>query len=503
MNAVVYCRVSTKEQVQNLSLTIQQTRCVDYCTHNGWSVLRVFKDEGESAKTADRPAFRQMVAFCKVRKNEVGFVVVHDLSRFSRQMEDQVAVIADLEQAGVKLRSVSENVDETAAGKLMRNIYGAFNQFDNDRKGERTKLGMQKAASIGRFPFKAPLGYINIRQQNGANLFPDPQRAPLVQKAFELYAAGTHTRTQVLKTITSLGLRSGAGKVLTPQSFENLLRNPIYAGWVCIPSWNVKCRGTFEPIVSEELFERVQEIIEGNRLAITPHQRNHPDFPLRVFVSCAKCGEPLTGSWSKGRSKRYPYYRCRKPSCLAVKIGRDALESAFAGLLEQLKPDPAYSQVFRAIVQQVWNNNEKESEALLRAIRRRLSQFTERKNKLVDALLDGRFDQRTYDEQIARLDVEVEQAEKQLREAELERMDIEAVLAFADKLLSRPSQLWREASLEQKQRLQKVFFPDGLTFSGEEFGTAVNTSFFSVLSVFQDTKSNLASPTGFEPVLPP
>ena len=70
-------------------------------------------------------------------------------------MEDQVSVIADLESEGIRLRSVSENVDETAAGKLMRNIYGAFNQFDNDRKAERTKLGMQRAASIGRFPFTA------------------------------------------------------------------------------------------------------------------------------------------------------------------------------------------------------------------------------------------------------------------------------------------------------------------------------------------------------------
>src|SRR5208337_4564959 len=99
MNAVIYCRVSTKEQVQNLSLGTQQTRCVDFCTRNNWAALKVFRDEGESAKTADQ------------------FVVVHDLSRFSRDMGDQACVIAELESAGVHLRSVMENVDETAAGK--------------------------------------------------------------------------------------------------------------------------------------------------------------------------------------------------------------------------------------------------------------------------------------------------------------------------------------------------------------------------------------------------
>ena len=168
MNAVVYCRVSTREQVQNLSLSTQQTRCVDHCSRQGWAVIKVFKDEGESAKTTQRTAFQQMLQFCKTAANEVEYVVVHDLSRFSRDMEDQVSVLADLEQAGVKLRSVLENVDETAAGKLMRNIYGAFNQFDNDRKAERTTLGMQRAVSVGRYPFKAPLGYMNVSSRHSA-----------------------------------------------------------------------------------------------------------------------------------------------------------------------------------------------------------------------------------------------------------------------------------------------------------------------------------------------
>src|SRR5450755_738176 len=113
MNAVIYCRVSTKEQVQNLSLGTQQSRCVEFSTRNDWAVLKIFRDEGESAKTADRPAFQQMLAFCKSKPNTVQFVVVHDLSRFSRAMGDQTCVIAELECAGVHLRSVMENVDET------------------------------------------------------------------------------------------------------------------------------------------------------------------------------------------------------------------------------------------------------------------------------------------------------------------------------------------------------------------------------------------------------
>lgn len=174
-------------------------------------MLNVFRDEGESAKTANRPQFLNMLAFVKARKDAVSYVVVYDMSRFSRQMEDLISVLADLKNAGVQLRSVMKIVDDTAAGKLMRNIYGAFNQFDNDRKAERTRLGMQRAASVGRFPHQARLGYLNVNSKSGANLIPDPDRGPLVKKAFELYATGAETKLGVLRTVNALGLTTASG----------------------------------------------------------------------------------------------------------------------------------------------------------------------------------------------------------------------------------------------------------------------------------------------------
>ena len=126
-----------------------------------------------------------------------------------------------------------------------------------------------------------------------------------------------------------------------------------------------------------------------------------------------------------------------------------------------------------------------------------------RKNRLVDFLLEGRLDQQTYDEQTARLRAEIEPAERDLCEANLEQMDVEAVLTFAEKLVERPQQLWLESTLEQKQRLQRVFFPDGVAYTKDGFGTASSNCFFSVLRGVSEEKTTLASPTGFEPVLPP
>ncbi len=133
----------------------------------------------------------------------------------------------------------------------------------------------------------------------------------------------------------------------------------------------------------------------------------------------------------------------------------------------------------------------------------KLDELRIRKNKLVEFLLDARLDQQTYDEQVQRLSVEMEAAKEEFAAADLECMDVEAVLEFAEKLVEHPKRLWLESSLEQKQRLQSVFFPDGVTYTSEGFGAALSNSFFNVFREFSDEKVSLASPTGFEPVLSP
>ena len=92
MKAVIYCRVSTKEQVQNLSLPTQLKACRAYCEREGYDVTRVFTDAGESAKTVDRPEFQKLLEFCRLHKRDVQFVVFYNITRFSRNSLDFATV---------------------------------------------------------------------------------------------------------------------------------------------------------------------------------------------------------------------------------------------------------------------------------------------------------------------------------------------------------------------------------------------------------------------------
>ena len=147
MRAVIYCRVSTSEQVQNFSLETQRKACREYCAQNNLVVDRVFVDEGESAKTADRTEFKNLIAYCRENQKRIDFIIVYSLSRFSRDQYVHATFRTLLKKCGITLRSVTEPIDDTSTGRLMETMLSAIAQFENDVKADRTKAGMRAACS--------------------------------------------------------------------------------------------------------------------------------------------------------------------------------------------------------------------------------------------------------------------------------------------------------------------------------------------------------------------
>jgi hypothetical protein len=162
---------------------------------------------------------------------------------------------------------------------------------------------MKAALELGRWVFLAPIGDLNAPRSMGNSLVHDPERAPLVRRAFQDYATGQYTKEQLLKRARMWGLTNRRGKQLTSQAIGMLLRNQLYAGIVDVPEYGVRNnRGDFEPLISEDLFYKAQAVLSGRLPSTAPRKRAHPDSPLRGFVRCETCGRGLTGSWSKGRS---------------------------------------------------------------------------------------------------------------------------------------------------------------------------------------------------------
>lgn len=166
-----------------------------------------------------------MIEFCRLQKRTaepVHYVLVYAMSRFSRDIYDTAAAKSLLSKYGVEVRSATEGVDDSPTGQLMGNIATALAQFDNQVKAQRTKAGMTEAATRGRFPHKAPLEYLNVQSVGDEpNIVPDPESAPYILQAFQMYANGLDSITAVLAKLTTQGLRTeGAHQSLRRRSTQ-------------------------------------------------------------------------------------------------------------------------------------------------------------------------------------------------------------------------------------------------------------------------------------------
>jgi site-specific DNA recombinase len=496
--AVIYTRVSTEEQAKGgTSLAGQKAACLDYCERQGYEVAKVFVEEGESAKTADRTQLKAMLKYCREQRN-IKAVVIHKLDRFARNAGDHSQMRNLLTGLGVQLRSVTEPIDESSVGKFMEVVLSGVAQLDNDIRTERSVKGMKQRLQDGRWTFPPPLGYRAGRDATGAKtIIPDEQSAPLITQAFEEFATGLYKREELLRKFTQLGLRTKKGKPLSTQTFSQTLRKPVYTGRIVVPDWELDVSGRFQPLVSREVFDKVQAVLDGRAVSITPRARCHADFPLRGFMKCGYCSESVTGSWSKGRNQYYAYYHCQEGCTRETK---ETVEQQFEEFLLQLQPNPGYMRLYREIVLDVWRKRQGDSHKVQEVVSRKIKQLRENKDKLQEAFVYQRsISKQEYDEMRAKLVEDLTLAEMELRDAQAEEIEIEAVLDYAEMIILNASNLWKAARVEQKQRLQQVLFPEGVTYSEGNYRTAVTCLLFSGMQMKTVQKEDLVALPGIEP----
>jgi site-specific DNA recombinase len=382
----------------------------------------------------------------------------------------------------------------------MEGVLAAFAQFDNDVRSERTRGGMRAALELGRWPFLAPLGYLNAHGAAGKNLKPDPDRAPLIRRAFQDFATGRFTKDEVLQNVNALGLTTRRGKPVPSQTFDAILRNPVYIARIEVAAFGISKRGEFEPLVTENVFFRVQGILDGRYELSAPRERNDPDFPLRGYVRCTTCGKTLTASWSKGRSDYYAYYHCRN-GCGAVNVAKTKLEDLFVQELTRLQPTAGFMRLVKDRVLAAWRELKADAQQRIAEIERKQKVIREKLNRLDEAFLYERsIDIETYDRHCDKLRQELTLAQIERHSTELEEIDVEGILGFAERILPSASNLWVQSSLAQKQQLQQVFFPDGVRFDGKRLvGTGTTLPVFNYLDPISD-KKKVVDLTGIEPV---
>lgn len=350
LRAAVYLRVSTDMQLDNFSLEAQREVCLRLIESRGWVLTSIYSDEGLSARTTERKAFQEMLEAAKSKLFDV--IVVHKLDRFSRSVTDLLLTLRELEQVGVSVVSATEEFDfSTPIGKVLLTLLAAFAQWYVDNLSAEIKKGQKARAMAGHWNSVVPFGYDAAFKRHGGDglAMVNEHEAEGVRLAFRLSSEGKSDR-EVVDALNKAGYRSIKGRLFGREAVIRILTGRFYLG-------EVQYRGEWypglhEPIISQELFDQVQEARRLRRTAPGGKRRKRGRvYLLTTFARCAKCGAFLKGTQGgrAGRPERTFYYACigkeRFSTCDAKLIPAKQLDAMFAERVAALQIVPNWREL--------------------------------------------------------------------------------------------------------------------------------------------------------------
>lgn len=407
-----YIRVSTARQGQRgVSLQEQRDAIERFAAREGLTVSAWF-EERETAAKRGRTQFVDMLD--RLRRGDARGVLIHKIDRSARNLRDW-ADLGELLDAGTEVRFVTESLDMASrGGRLSADIQAvvAADYIRNLR--EETKKGFYGRLKQGFLPLAAPLGYLD--NGGGKLKTPDPERAPLVRQAFELYATGSFTLDTLCEEMRRRGLRSRGGRALRANRMSVVLNNPFYAGLIRIATTGEEFPGKHEALIDPRLYERVQDILTGRcNVRLQTH-----DFRFKRLLRCAWCSRQLTGERQRG----HIYYRCHSKTCRGVSIREENIDTAIARRLEAIALTDDDVAMIKPHLPQTDAEWAAETKAAIGRLRAQIARNRSRLDQLTDALIDRLIDRDTFEARRAKLVRDINLAEQDCKKFEHRRDEL-------------------------------------------------------------------------------
>lgn len=301
--AAAYIRVSTEDQVE-YSPDSQLKAIRDYARKNDMILPEefIFVDEGISGrKAAKRPEFMKMIGTAKIKPKQFDVILLWKFSRFARNREDSIVYKSMLrKQCGIEVISISEQLGEDKTSILIEALIEAMDEYYSINLAEEVRRGMTEKAQRGEVVSTPPFGY-DVKD----NVFvPNPETAPIVKMIFNKYLSGRGC-LEIAKELNTMGIRTKYGNKWENRGVEYVLRNVVYTGkltWTPVKSKTrdykneatIITQGKHEPIIEQEIFDKVQEMILEKKKLFPKHSRQSSnEFMLKGFLKCSNCGGAL------------------------------------------------------------------------------------------------------------------------------------------------------------------------------------------------------------------
>lgn len=501
MNTIIYIRVSDPSQIDNISFDTQTASCEKYAKEQGWKVIKIFKEEGESAKAADRTQLKELIEYCRINKGKVNTCLVYKLDRFARNQVDHYAIKARLLEYGVNVRSATEPVDDTPIGKVIEGLFAAVAQLDNDIKSQRVKEAMKNWVLKGRWVWGAKPGYINEKDATDhAVILLDPVKAPLVTDLFQKFSTDKYTYKNLADELNKRGFRGRRGKKFHAQGVQKILKDKFYIG--IIGMYGEEIRGLHERLIDDNTFYKCQEIIaKRSNHTVDKRETESIDFPMRRFIACKGCGEKMTAAWCKGRNRKYPLYYCVTKGCpkKGKTFRKDDVHNNFFELLKAVKPSEDSVGLFKEMFIRVYKKRITELEGDAIRMRAEVQSLENEKSRIIEMGKKKILNDEELQEELSGIRDKLTMAQLTYNETKTSEAELNVCLQYAQNFIRTVNLVWFDAPSLLKIKLQTMIFPNGLTYPFEGISNHNLSLPFELNRQFADTRSLNVSWQGFEP----
>ena len=331
----LYLRMSLDVTGEGLGVQRQRDACEKLARDRGWEIAQEYVDNSVSAsdRRTDRPAYDRM------RKDfddgAFDALICWDLDRLTRQPRQLEDWIDAAEERGLKLVTANGEADLTTdGGRMYARIKAAVARAEVERKSARQIAAARQRAQLGRPPVGARLtGYTTKGE-----VIPD--EAEVVRRIFELFLQRNQLK-QVARRLEDEGHKTRTGVKWGSPSVRSILTNPRYVGRAVYRGQDTGIRGNWEPLVSDEDYDRVQAILRDparRTMNVDPRTRVH----LGSGLFYCECGRKVRTSGGNSNKKGARFYRCSN-ACYSRSMG--PIDALVIEVVRNLLKQPRLSTV--------------------------------------------------------------------------------------------------------------------------------------------------------------
>lgn len=507
-NVILYVRVSTDEQAEkNLSIPSQIEKLQKYCDAKGWNVLKIFEDNYSAWKGFERPEYSKLKKYAQENRKKIDHLLFIQWSRFSRNLSESLTELESLKKLGIEANATEQWVDMSVPeNQYVLAFYLTAPQVENERLSLRVKAAIRQGLKQGKWMGRAPFGYVNDKINK--LIEPDPLTKEIVAFIFDTFSKGIYSIEEVRKMVKERGVD------FHKQTFINMLSNPLYVGKMHLKAFGDEpeqfVRGLHLPIVDEEVFNRVQDILNGKR---KPYQgkTKGEELPLKGYLICPNCGKPMTGSASKSRSgNHYHYYHCQMKYGCKNRFNANKANKAFESYLSSFHVNEEVLSLYYFILEDTFKCNDIEREQEKRRVEVEIENLESKISNLDDKMLNNELSTDRYNRLIEALESQKKQAQNRYNVLSQPTSEYGKYIQFSTCFLADLGGYYKKATLITKQKIIGSIFSEKLEFDGENYRTAKVNAVFELISRLGKgfTKkqpdisielSSCAPPSGLEP----